>query len=140
MASTRTVADVFEELDLLEFLDAFTAEGFKYESELRAMSKDEARVCAAELGLKRGHAIRLSLWIDTPASTLAGTLEDAALLTPRGVPRSTSALGSELQRAAAEGSFTDDEGSCFPRPTPFPRQWRAQHRRLFPMQLRLMFP
>ena len=63
----RPLEAIMGGLSLLEFQDPLEYEGFQHEAHLRDLTETEARVCAANVGMKQGHTIRFLRWLRTPS-------------------------------------------------------------------------
>jgi hypothetical protein len=57
-----SLASVLEPLGLQDFEGAFTAEGFENAADILELSEGDVRALAKDLGLGRGHSVRLLRW------------------------------------------------------------------------------
>ena len=63
-----SLASVLESLGLQTFSEAFVAEGFENAADILELPEDEVRALAKDLGLGRGHTVRLLRWVKEPSS------------------------------------------------------------------------
>jgi hypothetical protein len=97
---------VLEELELSDFLQSLTLDGFKSPQDLLELNEEDAKACAEDAGMKRGHTVRFCRWIRENSSSAAPppAVDPFALNNPS-LPPAPAAAPSAAPPAASVDSF-----------------------------------
>ena len=102
-----SLASVLESLGLQTFSEAFVAEGFENAADILELPEDEVRALAKDLGLGRGHTVRLLRWVKEPSSLSTPAVPAAA---------GAAAAAAEPTCAAELGSSITEKEELRPSP------------------------
>jgi len=97
-----SLTSVLESLGLQTFADAFAAEGFENAADILELPEDELRALAKDLGLGRGHTVRLLRWFKESSGPPIGAAAAAVAPVVAAAAAAAAVAAPAAPAAAAE--------------------------------------